>query len=129
MADQAVTLRFPATSERVRLARTLAAVLGDEAGFDYEEVEDIRIAVDELVFALLEQSGPSSSLELIAHHEPGLVRIEATVEKAVSSDGSAASKPAELSEISRQILATVIDSYELVLDGDPPRFSFVKQKS
>lgn len=123
MADDAVTLRFPASSERVRLARTLAAVLGDEAGFDYEEVEDLRIAVDELVFALLDRSGRGSIVELTADAQPGVLRIEGTVGGDVSTTA-----PGDLSEISRQILATVIDSYELELDGDAPRFSFVKQK-
>lgn len=122
MAD-AVTLRFPATTERVRLARTMAAVLGDEAGFDYEEVEDLRIAVDELCFALIERSGPGSVLELSAEAQPGVLRIAGAVGGETSS-----SDPAELSEITRQILATVIDSYELVLDGANPHFSFVKHK-
>lgn len=124
MADEAVTLRFPAISERVRLARTLAAVLGDEAGFDYDEVEDLRIAVDELTFALLDRCGPGSVVELTARAEPGVLRVEG----AVGGD-TAPSQPApELSEITRQILATVIDSYELVLDDGNPRFAFLKQR-
>lgn len=124
MADQNVILRFPASSERVRLARTVAAVLGDEAGFDYDEVEDLRIGVDELCFALLERSGSAAVIELTADAQPGEITIEGIVVGETSSPATADSP----SEITRQILATVLDDYELELDGDNPRFRLVKHK-
>lgn len=123
MDDHSVTLRFPASTERVRLARTLVAVLGDEAGFDYDEVEDVRIAVDELCFVLLDRCAAEASVVLVARSAPGRLVVDATCEGALS--------PAEhpgLSEVTGQILATVIDSYELDLDGEVPGFRFVKNK-
>ncbi len=124
MADQNVILRFPASSERVRLARAVAAVLGDEAGFDYDEVEDLRIGIDELCFALLERSGSGAAIELVADAQPGAITIEGTV----VGQTSAAADVETPSEITRQILATVLDSYELELEGDSPRFRLDKQK-
>jgi hypothetical protein len=124
VADHSVTLRFPASSERVRLARTMVAVLADEAGFDYDDVEDLRIAVDELCFALIDSCGPEASVELTADTEPGVVEVQGVC---VGDIAPPAERSAP-SEITRQILATVIDSYELVLDGDEPCFRFVKNK-
>lgn len=124
VAEPVVTLRFPASTERVRLARTLVAVLGDESGFDYEQVEDLRIGVDELCFALLDRCDPTATIEIRADAQPGVLRVEGVVEGATSP----AEEVTPLAEITRQILATVVDSYELVLDDDAPRFTFVKQK-
>lgn len=123
MADNSVTLSFPASSERVRLARTLVAVLGDEAGFDYDEVEDLRIAVDELCFAVLDSCEADGPIELSAAAEPGTLTVEATC----TGNGSATNSDGP-SELTRQILTTVVDSYDLVLDGVAPSFRFTKTK-
>lgn len=124
MADDIVTLKFPATTDRVRLARTLVATIADEAGFDYDEVEDLRIAVDELCFALLDATPGAAHIELCANHQPGSVEVEG---RSTGSDRVDSSR--ELSELSRQILVTVVDEYELALDDEPPRFRFHKSKS
>ena len=122
MAADDVSLRFPATSDRVRLARTLVAALADEGGFDYDDVEDLRIAVDELCFLVLDVAAEGATLELIARATPGDLVVEGSV-SAADSEGST-----EPSEISTQILATVVTDYELHLDG-APRFRFHKTKS
>lgn len=122
MAADPVTLRFAATTERVRLARSLVATLADSAGFDYDDVEDLRIAVDELCFLVLDSMPATAELELVARSEPGDIDVEGTLHGA---DGA---RPAEPSEISTQILATVVDTYELNLEGTP-RFRFRKSKS
>ena len=122
MATDAVTLRFPASTERVRLARTLVATLADEAGFDYDDVEDLRIAVDELCFLVLDACAEGGEFELVAHAQPGDLVIEGSNSAATNGEGTAPS------EISTQILATVVDDYELHLDGTA-RFRFHKSKS
>jgi serine/threonine-protein kinase RsbW len=121
MSDEAVTLRFPATTERVRLARSVVATLADEAGFDYDDVEDLRIAVDELCFLVIEAADADTQLELVARAVPGDLVVEGSVG---ASNGET---PVEPSEITRQILATVVDDYELHVD-DTPRFRFHKSK-
>jgi anti-sigma regulatory factor (Ser/Thr protein kinase) len=122
MAADPVTLRFAATTERVRLARVLVASLADGAGFDYDDVEDLRIAVDELCFLVLDTASGRGELEIVARAEPGDLQVEGTLH------GAGDLTPTEPSEISTQILRTVVDSYELHLDGTP-RFRFRKSKT
>jgi hypothetical protein len=122
--DDVVTIRFSASTDRVRLARTLVATLADEAGFDYDDVEDLRIAVDELCFVLLDSTPGPGHLELIARGEPG--RLE--VEGCCTASATRLDVLDELPQLTSQILATVVDEYEVGLDGGRARFRFHKSK-
>lgn len=121
--DDVVTLRFPAATERVRLARTLVATLADEAGFDFDQVEDLRIAVDELCFVLIEQCGTDGRIELTGSGGRGGIRVEGRcVEASTESAGDLEALP----EITTQILATVVDDYEVGIVDGVPCFRFTK---
>ncbi|MBK5222040.1 MAG: hypothetical protein JJE52_04020 [Acidimicrobiia bacterium] len=126
MADDAVTLSFPASTNRVRLARVLAATLADEAGFDYDEVEDIRIAVDELCFLLLEAATPTGTFSITAARQPGDLLIEGscsfTAEPTLKTDAATA-------ELTAQILSTVVDEYDISFTGTDGRFRLRKSRS
>lgn len=126
MADDAVTLSIPASTDRVRLARVLAATLADEAGFDYDEVEDVRIAVDELCFALLEAGPPVGTLDITAERGSGELRIEGVC--SFSSQPTASTDEAN-SELTAQILSTVVDEYDVSFDGTNGRFRLRKSRS
>src|SRR5256886_9524240 len=52
-----VRLVVPAVPEYLRLVRLTAAGLASRLGFTFDEVEDLRIAVDELCFHLLGGAG------------------------------------------------------------------------
>src|ERR687895_1148119 len=51
-----VRLVVPASPEYLRLVRLTAAGMASRLGFTFDEVEDLRIAVDELCFHLLGES-------------------------------------------------------------------------
>ena len=56
-ADTATTtgeirLEIPAAPEYLRLARLAVADVGARAGWSYEDIDDLRIAVDELCYAI-----------------------------------------------------------------------------
>src|SRR3954471_4095898 len=55
-----VRLVVPASPEYLRLVRLTAAGLASRLGFSFDEVEDLRIAVDELCFHLLGGSGDAN---------------------------------------------------------------------
>ena len=125
MSDDSVILRFPASTERVRLARALVATLADEAGFDYDDVQDLRIAVDELCFMLLDSGAPVGMLELTARQQKGMLEVAGTCQ----FDGiphEAADDPS--TQLTRQILATVIDEYEFRFEGTTGHFFLRKSK-
>ena len=48
-ADGLIELVLPADTRLVRVARLVASGVATAAGFDVDEVEDLRIAVDEVV--------------------------------------------------------------------------------
>lgn len=126
MANDAVTLSIPASTDRVRLARVLAATLADEAGFDYDEVEDVRIAVDELCFALLEAGPTTGSLDITASRLDGELRIEGAC--AFTAQPTPSNDEAN-SELTAQILSTVVDEYDVSFDGTVGRFRLRKSRS
>ena len=49
---ETIEISFPARAELVMLARFAAATVAARAGFDVEEIEDLRLAVDELCISL-----------------------------------------------------------------------------
>src|SRR5262249_10997893 len=62
-ADE-VRLVVPALPEFLRLARVTAAGLAGRLGFSYDEVEDLRLAIDELCFGLTGPTGRHGTVEL-----------------------------------------------------------------
>ena len=109
-ADGLIELVLPADTRLVRVARLVASGVATTAGFDVDEVEDLRIAVDELCTALVE-GGDGSSLLLGFDLGDG----EVTVIGSTSAAGGAAFEPDRLA-LSRQILAVVADEHELHAD-------------
>jgi serine/threonine-protein kinase RsbW len=92
----------------VRLARLVTSGVATGCGFDVEEVEDLRIAVDELCAVLL-GSGARDVLRLAWRGRPG--EMEMTVSARVQGE------PGKPDELSLQVLAVVVDSVERA-DGD-----------
>ncbi len=113
----------PADPLMLRVARLTAAGLGTRIGFSYDEVEDVKIAVDELCFSLLGSKGRPGSLELTYRLNGDTL----TVEGVGRFEGGRAGAP---SDLSARILEAVVDEHELVAgDGEPARFRLVKRRS
>ena len=107
-----VTLSFPANAEYLRLARLAVADAASRAGFDVDEVDDVRIAVSELCGAL--GRGERITLTLVA--EPGRLEVRGA---------AAIAFVPELDGLTRTVVRGVVDDYEL--SSDPVgAFSFVK---
>lgn len=118
-----VRLAVPATPEFLRLVRVTAAGLSSRLGFSYDQVEDLRLAIDELCFSLTGANG-----------RPGTVHVRFLVEDdslEVFAEGSfedGRDTPPE-SEWTKVILAALVDDYELALDTDGPSFRLVKRRA
>jgi hypothetical protein len=100
-----VHLVIPASSEFLRALRLVAADAGARAGLDLAEIEDLRIAVDELSHAVM--TATDHHLHVTFH----------TGEAKIVVRGSARSRsttvPASMSELSRTIVDAVTDWFEL----------------
>jgi serine/threonine-protein kinase RsbW len=123
VSQSEVELRIPASPELLRVARLTAASLAGRLRFSYDEIEDVKIAVDELCFALMGTKGRPGVLTLRYQLESPTLTIEG-----VGEFEAPVPDPAP-SELSAQILSAVVDDYELARDGEALRFRLVKRRS
>ena len=107
MSDE-VTLRFPASLEYIRLARLVASGLAAQMNFTLDDIEDLRIAVDELCSALVEAAADRTSTVTVAFRIDGhQIHMEADV-PTVPANGSYV-----IDNISAHILRAAVDRHEL----------------
>jgi serine/threonine-protein kinase RsbW len=119
-----VRLTMPATPQLLRVARLTAAGLAGRLGFSVDEIEDVKIAVDELCFALVGSKGRSGSLTLT--YRLGDRELEIDGESTFGADGNDQA-PAP-SDLSSQILAAVVDDHAISRDGDTMKFHLLKRR-
>jgi len=117
MQTSPVTVTFPAAPEYLRLARIATADAGSRAGLDYEEIDDVRIAVSELCG--LVSHDLESTITLSFAVAPGLLEVSG-----VSSAGAITAAPNELSQV---IVAAVVDEHTLATDDGRTRFGVTKR--
>jgi hypothetical protein len=119
-----VRLAVPASPEFLRLARLTAAGVASRMGFTYDEVEDLRIAIDELCLTVVGATARAGSLELrYTFDAEGLV-----VEGAGRFDDAPVTAP-ELSPLSRQILSAVVDEHDVAASERGPTFRLLKRRN
>lgn len=112
-----ITLTFPATPGFLRLARLASADAGSRAGFDVEEIDDLRIAVSELCHLVSRADGDGAvSLTFIL------------LEDAVEVDGRGPGVPEGDIELSRTIIGAVVDEHDLGEGETGGRFHLVKRR-
>lgn len=107
-----IELSLPADSRYMRLARLMASGVATTAGLPLEEVEDFRIAVDELCATLIEM-GDGQPLRLVFD-----VADDSVIVRATTRMGDDAVIDDERLMLSRQILDVVTDGHELAQDDD-----------
>ena len=118
-----MTLSLPAGPEFVRLARVTAAGLASRLGFSWDEIEDLRLAVDELCHAVI---GPSG--------RDGVIRLHYLVEAAglcVEGRGffDPGGPPVGISELGHQILSALVDEHDVKEEDGQPVVWFRKNRS
>ena len=122
MPEQAVEIRLiiPGAPEFLRLARLAAADAGSRAGLTYDEIEDLRIGVDELCHTVMRTDG-IGVVTLIFRLLGDGIEVEG---EGPPLDTGGEAKP---SELSRTIVAAVVDEHELDREGDKLRFRLSKR--
>ena len=117
-----VRLAVPATPEFVRLARVTAAGLASRLGFTFDDVDDLRLAIDELCFALIGAKGRQGTVQLSYKVMDDGLEVVGTGH--FVDDGPA---PA-LHDFSGQILDALVDEHDLTGSGSKPEFRLVKRR-
>ncbi|MGH9138822.1 MAG: hypothetical protein ACRD0G_17565 [Acidimicrobiales bacterium] len=106
-----VELVLPADSRLVRLVRLMASGLASTVGFDVDDLDDLRIGVDEVLATLLE--GGDGSPLLVRF------RVQAAQVEVQGETGTARDRlDPERLELSKQILAAVVDEHELGFEDE-----------
>lgn len=107
MADE-VRLRLPAGTAYGRVARVTTAAIARRHEFTYREVEDLRLAIDEAIIALLDDQDPGAAVELRYTVDEDSVSI--TVE-------GAANRPPEAVSRFHTLVTALVDRADLDLQA------------
>ncbi len=117
-------LTLEASTDSVRYARLVASAVADDAGFDVDEIDDLKIAIDEACVAVIEGSTPTGSLMLsfVAGGEivdvSGSCEIEGEFDEPDLTDSS----------LQSQILRAVVDEVTFSSSGGSASFRMRKRR-
>ena len=118
--DDAVRLSVPAALEYVRIVRLTGSGVASRLGFDIEEIENLRVALDELASMVIDFA-EGGELEITFFTTDNELRITG---RAPVADGVEVG----VEELTAQILKAVIDDYELRSADGFVQFSCVTRR-
>jgi serine/threonine-protein kinase RsbW len=118
-----IVVSIPAAPSYIQVVRLISSGLATRLRFTIDEIEDLKIAVDELCAYLTGSQGREGTLELRFSVGDGSLTISGT-----GRFPSGETSRTELTEFSRMILETVADSATLEQTDGSPTFSLVKSK-
>jgi hypothetical protein len=93
-------------------ARVVAAALGADSGLSVDDLEDLRLGVNEMVSALVDGAPPDARVELEFQATGGAVTVTGALEGGGPADG-AGGGPARADELTLRILDAVADDHVL----------------
>ena len=123
-AVETISIKIPASPEYLQVVRLVAAGLASRLSFTIEDIEDLKIAVDELSAYITGPHGRSGTLAVGFKLHGDRIQITGTGEYTESYDVRT-----DLSDFSRMILETVADSAGLSSSDGTPGFTITKSKS
>lgn len=115
-----VVLQVPSVAASLRVVRMVAATLVADDGFDVDEVDDVRMAVDELCAAVIETE-PASPVRLRFRLEDH--RLDVLI------DAERASSAATVDELRAAVLGAVTDEYSMAGADGRSIASFTKRST
>jgi serine/threonine-protein kinase RsbW len=118
--DDIVRLSVPTALEYVRIVRLTGSGVASRLGFDIEEIENLRVALDELASMAIEAAA-TGELEVTFFTTPTELRING---KAPITEGTEVG----VETLTAQILKAVIDDYELKTADGHVLFSCVTRR-
>jgi len=108
-----IEISVPLRTDYLATLRTMAAALGADAGFSIDEIDDMRLAISEVVSSLVDAAESDGAVD--AHAE----RLDAIFEVAnagiiVSISARDGVTDVELDELASGILGSVVDRHDIV---------------
>ncbi len=120
-AQEVVHLTMPARPEFLRLARVTVAGLASRLGFSWDEIEDLRLAIDELCFAIVGTEALPGSLVVRYRLSEHALEVEGFL-----GDGPSSRVPA-FSDLSGLILTALVDAHGTQSDGSRPARAWLRK--
>jgi hypothetical protein len=121
-----VELTLPVKADLVVLARLTVATVAARASFDIEEIEDLRLAVDELCVSLV-QDHSDGRLSLRVVRDEDQIEVEGSF--APVPDGSADSFVHDTEGLSERILDALVDDHGFEVRAGHPRAWLRKRRA
>jgi serine/threonine-protein kinase RsbW len=119
--ESVIRLTIPADMRFLRIARLTAAGIAGDLGFGLQDVEDLRVAVDEMCAALIEDADPAFDFELAYRISEGQLVIEGRCPQG--------GPPPALHPVARELLTMTADDFSIEGDDDGRRFLLIKRRS
>lgn len=116
--EDEVALLVPPRSYHLRAVRLVAAEAGGRAGLDVSELDDLRIAVDELCYTLMAATDERLLVRVVVDGDHVVVRGSARLRRGTT--------PPALPSVSELIVDAVTDHYAFEHVGDKLSFVVVK---
>jgi serine/threonine-protein kinase RsbW len=113
--DQPVRLSLPASPRYLAAARLVATSLGAESGLSVDDLDDLRLGVNELVSLLVDAGAAGSRVDLEFEVEDGTITVRGTLAGAIAGQ-------VEADELTLRIVSAVVDHHHL----DGSSFSLTK---
>lgn len=119
-----ISIQIPASPEYVQVVRLIASGLATRLRFTLDDIEDLKIGVDELSAYLTGTQGRDGTIDI--SFEVGDDRIEIT---GTGHFPTGVKVRTELTDFSQKILDTVADSASLQQPDGVPTFVLTKRRS
>ena len=120
---ETVSISIPASPSYIGVVRLVAAGLASRVGFTLDEIEDLKIGVDELSAYLTGAQGREGTLRIRFQIDGPRIEISGVGELAPGQKVRT-----DLTEFSQMILSTVVDEATLDQPDGTPAFSLVKTR-
>ena len=117
MTDNAddLVIQFPARGGFLNISRLNATAMAAESGFDIDQLDDLRLAVDEAVAWLVQDQDTDGIVELVIRSSSGQLDF--------LGRRSEAGLPArELGDLMEAILGATVDEYQTGVDDTGRRY-------
>ena len=110
----------PAQNRFLRIARLTAAGVATDLGFDLRDIEDLRVAVDEMCAVIIDGVDTEAALELRYILDGDRLEIEGQC----AQPGT----PPDIHPVARELLTLTADEFGVDGDGSTRSFRLVKRR-
>jgi serine/threonine-protein kinase RsbW len=105
-----VELTLPARVGLLTLPRMTVAAIAADADFDIEEIEDLRLAIEELCLSVVPTDG-LGRIALRYAYEAGRLEVSCTYVGIAPSTSTSTTRPEGVAELSERLLDALVDEH------------------